>query len=466
MDFKRKLSRLSGAGPGSRVAGGEATPKPAAAREDTRARVQRMRGLIDALVTRDRTRTARRPASTARASAEVRLPGELRETPHGPVHLVERWLEPHHAHGRTPIRDALAVDAAHVAKLALDPALESVDFRRMLLFDTETTGLSGGAGTIPFLIGLAWFEDESLHLLQLLLRRPGEEGPMLRLLAERMAAASCLVSYNGKSFDWPLLRTRFVLNRVPMPPSPPHLDLLHCARRIFKRRLSSVRLVDMEVEVLGMRREHDVDGAEIPGLYIDFLRGADGSALAPVIEHNGHDIVALAGLLARLTRRFEHLHLEDDPRDHLSYAHVAARAKDAERAAAFAKAAAEGGGDAACTVEAFLLTARLARARGAADAEEEALSSALAAADEDVVRATVHLCLAKLYEHRCKDPGRALLHAREAVDAELPEANARRVARLERRIARAAGKGEGAARRRKGRPLAVDAHRAPVASEE
>ena len=106
----------------------------------------------------------------------------------------------------------------------------------MLFLDTETTGLAGGTGTVPFLVGLAWFEGRSLRVHQLFLRRLGEEAPMLRVLAERMAEPPAWSTYNGKSFDWPLLRTRFVLNRVPTPAELPHLDLLHCARRVFKHR--------------------------------------------------------------------------------------------------------------------------------------------------------------------------------------------------------------------------------------
>ena len=111
--------------------------------------------------------------------------------------------------------------------------------------DTETTGLSGGTGTLPFLIGTARFEDDGRFLVeQLFLRRPGEEAPMLHWLASQLAATTCLVTYNGKSFDWPLLRSRFVMNRVPVPPLPPHLDLLHCARRVFARRNLGARLTD------------------------------------------------------------------------------------------------------------------------------------------------------------------------------------------------------------------------------
>ncbi|MCZ7679242.1 MAG: ribonuclease H-like domain-containing protein [Sandaracinaceae bacterium] len=269
MDLKRKLSRLASAGPGSRPA---APPPPAATRTDDerRARVERLRGMLGKLIADDRRRMRERaPVVVARAE----LPGELEETPHGPVHRVSGWLEPAHCHGRVPIAGALSVDPATIAKLALDTELASIDPRRMLFLDTETTGLAGGTGTIPFLIGLAWFEDESLRIEQLVLRAPGEEAPMLRRLAERVEGASCLVSYNGKSYDWPLLRNRFVLNRVPVAAPPAHLDLLHCARRIFKRRLGQVRLVHLEAQVLGMQREHDIDGAR--------SRSASGTSCAP-----------------------------------------------------------------------------------------------------------------------------------------------------------------------------------------
>lgn len=347
--------------------------------------------------------------------------------------MVERYLEPHHCHGHTPVQGALRVQAPSVAKLALDSTLESLDPRRLLFMDTETTGLSGGAGTIPFLVGMGWFEDESMRLEQMLLRRPGQEAPMLHRLAERMAEASCMVTYNGKSFDWPLLRNRFVLNRVPMPEPPPHLDLLHCARRVYKRRMDSVRLVDMEVEVLGKRREDDVDGSEIPGIYLRYLRAGQCEGLGSVIEHNGDDLIALAALLHRLCERFEEVQGRDDPRDHLSYAELAERAGDGARARKFAEAAAQGGGDAACTARAWMLSARLARRRGDTDTQQHALTQALEATEDELDRAEAHLGLAKLYEHQRKDPARALEHARHTELAEGPEAHRRRTQRLQRR---------------------------------
>lgn len=452
MDLRRKLSRLGDAGPGSAPGpaadGGAAAPAPASllppddAADARRARIERLRSMIRGMgspVEDRRSRGATQPTGAAARRMCADLPGELRETAWGAVHVVERWLEPSHCHGRVAVRGALSVRAEMVAALALDPALASFEPRRMLLLDTETTGLAGGAGTIPFLVGLAWFDDESLCVRQLFLRRPGEEAPMLRMLAERLAHASCIVTYNGKSFDWPLLRTRFVLNRVPVPDTPPHLDLLTCARRVLKPRLDALRLVNLEAEVLGLYREGDVDGSEIPARYLGWLRSVDPSPLLPVIEHNANDLVALAAVLARLCAHFEHVRPEDDPRDHLAYARLAVRAGDAARAVAFARAAADGG-EPEVTLDALLLLAHLSRRRGDVEGEGEALLGALDAAEHSAAgrRAEAHLRLAKHFEHRRKDAARALMHARHTAGAEEPEAHTRRLARLDRRLARAA----------------------------
>src|SRR5262245_46466839 len=182
-------------------------------------------------------------------------------TANGVLHVTRRHYGPEHRHGHVQVSSALAAHPEHVAALALDPSLVSVSLERALLLDTETTGLAGGAGTLPFLIGLGWFEPGGkVSLEQLVLARPGEERPMLARLSERLAAASCIVSFNGKSYDWPLLRTRFVMNRMPVPAPPPHLDLLHCARRVFRYRCESARLTELEAAVVGHLRRGDVPG--------------------------------------------------------------------------------------------------------------------------------------------------------------------------------------------------------------
>lgn len=185
-----------------------------------------------------------------------------------------------------------------------------------------------------------------------------------------------------------------------------------------------------------MYREDDISGALIPQLYFDYLDGGDVSPMAKVIEHNANDLIALAALVGELVSHFDEVHGADDPRDHLAYAKVAARTGDDARAHSFATAAASGGGEAACTVEACLLTAQVARRGGAVDEEERALLRALEAANAEGLRAAVRLALAKFYEHRRKDLARALEHAAETALAEGEERSEHRMSRLERRLSR------------------------------
>jgi uncharacterized protein YprB with RNaseH-like and TPR domain len=447
VDLKRKLARLSSVGPGVKPVASpppslEAGPSQASSPPDSGPeapnaqdpRIAALRQMLGSWAERQGTASARRAVTVVPPPGP--LPAEPRMTPHGLVHVAERLLPADHHHGSAPLAGAWDVEAPLVASLALDPRLAGVDFRRVLYLDTETTGLAGGTGTVPFLVGLAWFEDRSLRVQQLFLRRLGEEAPVLRMLAERMAESSCLVTFNGKSFDWPLLRTRFVLNRVPVPAELPHLDLLHCSRRVFKHRGSGTRLVQLEEHILGHRRIGDVDGALIPDLYFRFLRGGSSAALTPVLDHNANDLLLLAALLGELVRRFRTSRAEDeDPRDLLGFAGVAMRAGDYARAQSFAQAAARGGGT--VSVEALTLASRLSRKAGDSEAAVALLQQALTSA-RGAQAAPLHLSLTKLYEHALKDPARALHHARLTAAAESPEEQRHRVSRLERKLGRSA----------------------------
>jgi uncharacterized protein YprB with RNaseH-like and TPR domain len=405
--------------------------------EDTErsARIARLRTLIGEVVTRDK---ARAPTTHHGAAPGVLPVGACHDTATGPLHVVERWLEPSHAHGRVRVQDALRAQVSVLARLALDPALEGVDLANMLILDTETTGLSGGTGTVPFLIGLGYFEDGALKLEQLFLNNLGGEAPLLQRLSERLARASCLVTYNGKAFDWPLLRTRFILNRIALPEPPPHLDLLHCARRVLRPRLTSVRLTEVERSVLGFYRDDDIDGAEIPGLYLGYLRGEDPRALLPVLEHNAHDIIALAAILWHLCAHFAVVQPDDDPRDHLAYARLALRARDFVRAHEFAEAAALASDAGEVAHPAWLIAASVARQCGDLQAAVTATERALAAASSELLAARAHLALSRLYERRLKDLRRAHHHAQHTLEAEGADAHGRRLSRLLRRMQRLA----------------------------
>ena len=153
------------------------------------------------------------------------------------------------------------------------------DPEKWLFLDTETTGLAGGTGTYAFLIGLGWWDAGGLQVEQLFMRDFAEEHSVLSELAARMAERPVLVTFNGKTFDWPLLESRFTMTRcIPVPKIAAHLDLLHPARALWKLRLGSVRLVELERHILdparlGWHREDDVISSLIPQYYFDYLRG-------------------------------------------------------------------------------------------------------------------------------------------------------------------------------------------------
>jgi uncharacterized protein YprB with RNaseH-like and TPR domain len=189
---------------------------------------------------------------------------------------------------------------------AWKPVAEMHDPAKWLFLDTETTGLAGGTGTYAFLIGVAWWDAGGLQVEQLLMRDFSEEHSVLAELAERIAERPVLVTFNGKTFDWPLLESRYVMTRsMRVPRLSAHLDLLHPARAVWKLRLGSVRLVELERHVLdvpqlGWHRDNDVPSALIPQFYFDYLRGGTPAPLAGVVRHNRMDLRGLAALFGKL----------------------------------------------------------------------------------------------------------------------------------------------------------------------
>ena len=181
------------------------------------------------------------------------------------------------------------------------------DPARWLFLDTETTGLAGGTGTYAFLAGIAWWDAGGLQVEQFFMRDFGEEHSLLHELSSRIAERPVLITFNGKSFDWPLLENRFTLTRaISVPRLAAHLDLLHPARALWKLRLGSVRLVELERRVLdaprlGWHRDNDVQSALIPQFYFDYLRGGPVEPLAGVVRHNQMDLRGLAALLGRIS---------------------------------------------------------------------------------------------------------------------------------------------------------------------
>jgi uncharacterized protein YprB with RNaseH-like and TPR domain len=174
----------------------------------------------------------------------------------------------------------------------------------VLYIDTETTGLAGGTGTFAFLIGVGLHGEQGFEVRQLFLPGPQHERSQLKAFGALVSGASAVVTYNGASFDIPLLRNRFALHGMPDPlANVPHLDLLAVARRLWRESLPDCTLSTVERRILGARRGlNDVPGFEVPGRYLAFLRSGDAGGLRGVIEHNETDIVALAALRSRVER--------------------------------------------------------------------------------------------------------------------------------------------------------------------
>src|SRR2546427_2523082 len=212
------------------------------------------------------------------------------------------------------------------------------DPSRWLFLDTETTGLAGGTGTYAFLVGIAWWDAGGLQVEQFFMRDFNEEHSLLHQLSSHIAQRPVLITFNGKSFDWPLLENRFTMTRaIRVPRLTAHLDLLHPARALWKLRLGSVRLVELERQVLGAerlgwRREDDVASALIPQFYFDYLRGGSAHPLAEVVRHNQMDLRGLAALSGKINSMLAEQDLEEtDGRDLFGLSRYLQRRGDAPR---------------------------------------------------------------------------------------------------------------------------------------
>lgn len=239
------------------------------------------------------------------AAALAIVGGREEETPFGPCYLIEREYPLEHRHGPHLLGALRSLNPATFAALGADARLAALPHEQLLLLDTETTGLAGGTGTHVFLVGLGFLRTDPLGnsafvVRQYFLRHLREERALLHALGEVLGRFGALVSFNGKSFDWPLLTTRFVLARLAQAREArgwPHLDLLHPARRVWKHRLRNCSLGALEAAVLGVSRDVDVPSALIPELYFRYLRDGDHRPLLPVLAHNEADIISLLTLL-------------------------------------------------------------------------------------------------------------------------------------------------------------------------
>lgn len=213
---------------------------------------------------------------------------------------VERSFPLPYAHGATRI--SAVAELAEGARLSLADSATSCA-EELLFLDTETSGLAGGTGTVAFVLGLASVRDDVLAVRQLLMTGFAGEQSMLEALVGALRAHQCIVSFNGKSFDLPLMRARARLTGVALgDESLRHLDLLHVTRRRLREGWPDCRLRTAEAEALGFARLDDLPGAEVPAAWQRWLRRGDASDLPRILDHNRADLLSLAGLLAVLAR--------------------------------------------------------------------------------------------------------------------------------------------------------------------
>jgi uncharacterized protein YprB with RNaseH-like and TPR domain len=229
---------------------------------------------------------------------EEAVAGKVLRTEQGPCYSATEEYPLDYRCGARPIQSALFLDSEHVCVAAKDDGLTSFDARSCVFLDTETTGLAGGSGTYPFLIGLGFFRSKSFVVHQLFMRDYDEEAAVLSALSDLLGDRKFVVTYNGKSFDVPLIETRMIMNGLKRVFDDMHsLDLLHAARRVWGKRLSDCRLTTIEEKVMGLHRGHDIPGEEIPERYFHYIRSQDASGLGIVFEHNRSDILMLPVLL-------------------------------------------------------------------------------------------------------------------------------------------------------------------------
>ena len=235
-------------------------------------------------------------------AVEQLLPGYFQPTSRGEIFVVEKLYSPEYRHGRAGLQISASLHT--VARWANERRIASAEPAAMAFLDTETTGLAGGTGTYAFLIGVGRFEGEQFRLAQFFMRDPAEEPAQLAALSDFLAPGEILVTFNGKAFDAPLLNARYITNGQASPLTRlAHLDLLPLARRLWRDRLPSRALGQLEVHILGAgRTQEDVPGWLIPTIYFDYLRSGDARPLQGIFYHNAMDILAMAALLNHMAQ--------------------------------------------------------------------------------------------------------------------------------------------------------------------
>jgi uncharacterized protein YprB with RNaseH-like and TPR domain len=220
--------------------------------------------------------------------------------PREPLRFLENGYSLDARYGRIKIASGLEISGDILSCLSQDSAFKDLDLSTALFIDLETTGLSGGTGVVPFNVGMGYYRDDKFYVAQYFLGEMAEEERMIQELGQffRDMDFQSVVTYNGKAFDIPLLETRFILYRQPLPISGlPHLDFLFPARRLWSHKHESCRLYHLALHVVQADRSEDIPSAEIPWRYFQYIQTGNYDLIEPILYHNQEDILSLLGVV-------------------------------------------------------------------------------------------------------------------------------------------------------------------------
>jgi uncharacterized protein YprB with RNaseH-like and TPR domain len=371
----------------------------------------------------------------ARYFVEEWLSGEEVTTSHGTHFETERLYERHRRHGSLDIGDLSELPADLFDAIA-DGAVPPCPPEKWAFLDTETTGLAGGSGTYAFLIGVGRITREGFRVRQFFMREHGEEPSLLISLADHLAQFDVLITYNGRTYDQPLLETRYRMSRFKPPfERLPHIDLLFGARRLWKLRFDSCRLVDLENQILGVERQGDLPGEMIPYVYFEYLRTGEAFRLVPILHHNAMDILTLAclaGIVPWAFRSPERARLTHGA-ELVGLGRWLRQAEQYDRALELFRRAVDLGLKDDLLFRTLWDIAALEKKRGCEDAALAVFTDLASSRNPFRVHALQEL--AKYYEHREKNYAMALEMTRNALVFEESEALRKREARLSKRAA-------------------------------
>lgn len=361
------------------------------------------------------------------------LHGEEITTAHGVHYETERLYERQRRHGSVGIVDL--EDMAHDLLDAISNGqIRGIPPEKWCFLDTETTGLAGGSGTYAFLVGVGRITPGGFRVRQFFMRDFGEEASQLSALTEHLKQFEVLITYNGRTYDQPLLETRFRMARQ-RPPfgSLEHLDLLFGARRLWNLRFDSCRLVELENQILGVERQGDLPGELIPYVYFEYVRTHEIFRLLPVFHHNAIDILSLACLTAIVPRAFQPGAEFSHGAEMVGLARWWRQAEQHENALALFRRAIQKNLSDDLLFRTLWDIAVLEKKLGREQAALPVLTDL--AATRNPWRAAAFVELAKYYERRERNYALALEMTRGAMELEPSEALQRRAARLEKRVA-------------------------------